>query len=206
MIDVGTRVAMAFRAHSGWAVLVTLREPIASPLVVQRRRLEIADRQTTGSVQPYHAAEKMKLREAEMFLRERSESAGSLARKAVEEAVAELRAKGWSVAGCCVLAASGRTNVDLAKTLASHALIHTAEGDFFRNALRSACASCGLTVSSVKEKEVAKQSATRLRMAVDELERRAAEFGKSVGPPWRQDEKFCAMAAWSLLASEPRQT
>jgi hypothetical protein len=169
--------------------------------VVQRRRLEIADRRISGSVQPYHAAEQMKLSEAEAFLAERRESSCTLARKAIQEAVAELLAKDVSIAGCCVLAASGRPTGDLAKTLASHALIHTAEGDFFRAALRTACESCGLTVSVPKEKQVANDAAERLRMPPAELERRICELGKSVGPPWRQDEKLCSMAAWSLLVS-----
>lgn len=194
------RVALGFRAHSGWAAMVALRDPVAAPLVVQRRRVELIDRGTDCPAQPYHAAEKMPLNEAETFLKECAEVAEALAIKAVQDAVAELAEKGYSVAGSSILMGSGRPASSLASTLASHTMIHTAEGDFFRDALKKACECCGLAVSAIKEKQVWEQAVTRLGTSREELESRVSELGKSIGPPWRQDEKLSAIASWIVLA------
>lgn len=46
--------ALGFRAHSGWAAMVALAGALNAPLVVDRRRLELADPHRTGPMQPYH--------------------------------------------------------------------------------------------------------------------------------------------------------
>jgi len=140
---------MGLRAHSGWAVLVAVGGTIMEPVVIRRRRIELADRAVSGSVQPYHAAKPMKLEEAEAFLERCAENSKAMARDAVQAATNELTGKGYQVVGSCILASSGRTTEGLAAILASHPAIHTAEGNFFREALRTACQSRGLAVSSV---------------------------------------------------------
>ena len=95
------RVALGFRTHSGWTAMVALRDPAAAPAVVQRRRLELADLRISGSKQPYHAAEKMTLNEAEEFIRERAESSLAMARNGVDKALADSRRR---VMRCTVLA------------------------------------------------------------------------------------------------------
>jgi len=173
----------------------------AAPVVLARRRVELVKRELTGSAQPYHAAVGMKLRDAELFLERSAEAANDLARVGLRDALAELAARGSEAAGCAVLLASGRPVADLEATLASHAAIHTAEGEFFRNALRAAAESHGVPVTGIKERELFSQGASRLRIPEEELQRRAAEAGKTLGPPWRQDEKFCYLAGWLVLAA-----
>jgi hypothetical protein len=195
-----TNTGLGFRAHSGWAVLVAVAGPAGSPSVVDRRRVELADRGIKGSAQPYHAAALLNFQEAEAYLRSCTDATARMARDAVRQVVAELSEKGHPTAACCVLAGSGRPTPSLAATLASHPLIHTAEGEFYRNALKSACERCGLTVGSVRERELWSHAAQVLGMSKEELERRIALLGKSMGPPWRQDEKLAALAAWTVLA------
>ena len=48
--------APGFRAHSGWAAMVAVAGTILAPLVIERRRVVIADPSMAGSKQPYHAA------------------------------------------------------------------------------------------------------------------------------------------------------
>jgi len=194
------RAALGFRAHSGWAAMVALTGSTASPAVILRRRLEICDPRISGSKQPFHAAEPMQFEDAESHIRRCTESTRSLAEAAVRDAVAEISAMGFRVSGSCVLLGSGRPIGDLAKILSAHPLIHTAEGEFFRNALQQACESCGLKFSGVKERELVDHAAAVLRIPVAELERRAAELGKGIGPPWTQDQKLSAIAAWLVLA------
>lgn len=195
------RAALGFRAHSGWAALVVVTGSAGAAAVLERRRIQIADPRMNGSLQPYHAAKEMQLAEAEAFLDRCGAATRRMAETAVREAVAQLAGKGYTVAGACVLLGSGRPATSLAATLRSHPMIHTAEGDFYRDALKAACESCGLPVLGVKEKELVRQAAVALNIAADQLQLRAAELGKSIGPPWRQDEKLCAIAGWLALGN-----
>jgi hypothetical protein len=201
------RAALGFRSHSGWAALVAVAQDQARshalrgpPVVIERRRVQTADPRIRGSLQPYHAAKEMQLAEAEAFLDRCGAATRRMAETSVRQAVAELAGKGYAVAGACVLLGSGRPATGLAATLRSHPMIHTAEGDFFRDALKAACESCGLPVLGVKEKELIGQAAAALGIAADRLQLRAADLGKSVGPPWRQDEKLCTIAGWLALS------
>lgn len=179
--------------------MVALRDPIAAPLVVMRRRLELVDRAIAGAAQPYHAAEQMPLSEAEAYLKQCADATGALAKRALQDAMVELKGNGYTVAGACVLTGSGRPSASLAATLASHTMIHTAEGEFFREALQRACECAGLAVSAIKEKQICGSAETVLNMSWQVLERRLAELGKPLGPPWRRDEKLSAMASWMVL-------
>jgi hypothetical protein len=100
----------------------------------------------------------------------------------------ELRQNRHEVVRCGVLLGSGRPLPELAAILASHALIHTAEGELFRDALVWAARECGLPVTGVREKGLNAAALKRL----DAL-------GKALGPPWTQDQKYATLAA--LMAS-----
>ncbi len=199
-----TLAALGFRAHSGWAVLVAVAGPPHRPAVVNRRRIEIADPEIPGSKQPYHAAEGWPLAKAEEYMSRCTHRTKLLAQRAVSAAVADLREKGHDVVGCGILGASGRPLTTLAAALASHALIHTAEGELFRNALIEAGRHCDLAVTKVAERELFARGAAALRIPVEELQRRVTELGRPLGPPWRQDEKYAALIGWMVLAAAAR--
>lgn len=193
------KVALGFRVHSGWACLVAVTAQDNAPQVIARRRVELADHGLRG-FQPYHAASEMPLAEAEAFLDRCATTSEATTTASVRNLNQQLTAKGCEVTGSCILLGSGRPVADLAATLRSHPMIHTAEGDFFRNALQKACESCGLPVLTVKEKELVSRAAAALRLTPGELQRRISELCKTIGPPWRQDEKLCAIAGWLVLA------
>jgi hypothetical protein len=180
--------------------MVALEGSAASPRVILRRRLELLDRGIQGAAQPYHTAAEMNLPDAEAFLDRCRESTHAAAGHAMRESLEELARKGYQVSAGCVLQGSGRNGTDLRTILGSHPLLHTAEGQFYRGALQAACVACGVTVACVKEKEASATTARALGFTPDELERRIAELGKLIGPPWRQDQKLSAMGAWLVLA------
>jgi hypothetical protein len=117
----------------------------------------------------------------------------------------ELRERGHEVVGCGILLSSGRPAATLAATLASHALIHTAEGELFRNALTHASEHCDLRVTGVRERELFARGVAELRVPVDELRHRVTEMGQPIGPPWRQGEKHAALVGWLVLAAAPQR-
>ena len=204
--SVSTKAALGFRSHSGWAALVVVAGPPHEPNVVDRRRIEIADPAIPGSKQPYHAAERWPLAKADEYLNRCISKTRLLTRQAVSAVVNDLREKGLDVVGCGLLGASGRPFTTLAATLASHALIHTAEGELFRNALIEASEHCDLPVTKVTERELYARGAADLGMSVEELRNRIIELGRPVGPPWTQDEKHAALIGWMVLAAAPRRS
>ena len=195
-----THAALGLRAHSGWAVLVVVAGPLNAPSVIDRRRIEIADPGITGSTQPYHAAAQLDLRKAEEFVKRCADGANLLAQQAVRAAVDDTRKRSYEVLGGGILLGSGRPGPTLAATLASHALIHTAEGELFRSALTQAIERCGLPLTKVRERELWNRGVAELHVSLDELQRYVAEMGRPIGPPWRQDEKHAALVGWLTLA------
>ena len=115
----------------------------------------------------------------------------------------ELRVAGDELVAGGLLLAAGRPLPALAEILASHALIHAAEGEMFRDAVREASRRCGLALTGVRERELADSAARTLRQPAGDLTARVAGWGRALGPPWRQDEKLAALVAWLALA-EPR--
>jgi hypothetical protein len=147
-------VGLGFRAHSGWAALVAVGGSAGSPTAIVRRRIELADPAIAGSVQPFHAAEQLDLKKAEKLIQLCTDSTNALARQALRDVIHDLRKMHYQAVGSCILLASGRPVGTLDSILASHAMIHTAEGEFFRNALRRAS-----EASAMPESRSAKYSA-----------------------------------------------
>jgi hypothetical protein len=184
--------ATGFRVHSGWAAAVTVAGPGGSPRVVDRRAIQLADAKLKGSKQPFHAAEGLPIQEAEALIERCRESTWSLARRGFAEI-------GHQIGACGLLLSSARPLPELAAILASHALIHTAEGEFFRDAIRRAGRERGLMVRAVKERDLYDACEKELRLSRAGIDQRLAEWGKQMGSPWRQDEKFAALVAWLAL-------
>ena len=191
--------AIGFRAHSGWAAAVAVTGSPDAPVVVSRRRIEMRERGAAGPSQPYHAAVGLDIREAEQLVENCAAGAAALAATGLSGIVEDLRRLGHPVIGCGLLLGSGRPLPPLEKILASHPLLHTAEGELFREALRAASRECGFPLTAVKERELFPSAASELRLPAIQIERHMAAMGKAMGPPWRQDQKFAAIAAWLAL-------
>ena len=199
--DILPRAALGFRAHSGWAAVVVVTGTPVSPVVLDRRRIEIADPKVRGSKQPFHAAEGLPFKQAEQLIRRCTASTNALAERAVRRVVDDAEGKGYRVTGCGMLTASGRPLPALAAILASHALIHAAEGEMFRQALVRASEGCGLPVTKVRERDLLERATAALRTPAGKLQRRLADLGRPLGPPWTQDQKLATLAALLALSS-----
>ena len=195
---------IGLRSHSGWAAAVTVGGTARSPVVLDRRRLETADPKISGSKQPFHAAESLPSTKADALIDRCVASSRGLARKALDAIVEDLARQGKVVGGIVILLASGRPLPDRPRILASHALIHAAEGELFRDVLRRAAEERGLTVSGIVERDVAGLAEEALGMSTPAWRNVLAAMGKSVGSPWRQDEKLAATAACIVLAGRGR--
>jgi hypothetical protein len=198
------QAALGLRAHSGWAALIAVGGPASSPQVLDRRRIEMAD--DPKAKQPYHAAEGLPLAKAAALLERFSRQARQRAAAGLGAALEDLRAKGYDVVGAIVLAASGKPLPALKSVLASHALIHTADGEHFRDALAFAGQQHRLPVTRIREKELLARAQKALGHSGPELQAAVTSWGKPLGPPWTQDQKLSALGAWVGLASPPTRT
>jgi hypothetical protein len=168
------------------------------PVVLARQRVHLVETFSYEFRQPYHTA-KMLAGQGREFIERVRDEARRLAYKAIRELASRTQEQGAKLTRCGLLLASGRPLPGLEKILASHALIHTADGELFREAILHAGARCDLRDFRIKEKELLDRAGKTLRFKPAELMRRVTELGRSLGSPWSQDEKFATIAAWLAL-------
>jgi hypothetical protein len=200
------QAALGFRVHSGWAAVVALSLEKNEPVVLQRERAHLVNTFTYTFRQPYHTAEKMPLAEARIFIAQVEKEAKQLAHRMIHGMQSELEKLEIKLTWGSLLLASGRPLPSLQQILASHALIHTADGELFREALSWAAKRCGLEIVGMKERELLECARQSLQIQPAVLLRRVTELGKPFGAPWSQDEKFAVLAAWLALSSRNNNT
>jgi hypothetical protein len=189
------RAALGVQMHSGWGVLVAVSGSPDAIEILARRRIVTADPAMPGAIQPYHYAMNLKLPDSEKHL---AKCAAASTRLAVA-AIADL-AKEFHIVGSAVLQASGRTLPSLEKILASHPLIHTAEGEFFRHTVSQACEDLQIPVTAIKQRELEERAKSTFGSA-SRIQGTIASLGRTIGPPWTKDHKAAALAAALILAS-----
>ena len=192
-------VAFAIRVHSGWGALVAVAGNAAAAEILKRSRIDIVERTAAGAVQPYHFAQGQPLAAAERHLANCAASSERLAFERLHKAADEIRHGKAAIAGCAILMASGRALPELSKILGSHPLIHTAEGEFFRQAFWRATERLKIQVTGFRERDLKQQARKVLGDAAAEVDRTIATLGKVIGPPWTADQKMATLAALLLL-------
>jgi hypothetical protein len=193
------QTAIGLRAHSGWTAMVAIALEEGSPWVLWRGRPHLVETFTFEFRQPYHTAEKLPIDQARDVIARARDEATRLARYAITTVQKRATDIGCDLTRCGLLLASGRPLPAFERILASHALIHTADGELFRQALVAAAHGCGLEMFTVKESEVVASASRQLEMTPDAVLRRTARLGADLGPPWAQDEKLAALVAWLAL-------
>ena len=172
-----------------------------APRVLARQRLALTEEGLEGSKQPYHAVEGLPLPEARRRLERFEASAMRLAVSALQPLLLRAQASGMQVRAGGILDSSGRSGATLEATLASHALIHTADGNHFRAALARGCEAQGVAVTRVAQRELPSRAAVVLQKTPAQLAQAVAGLGTGLGAPWGADQKLAALLAWLLLAS-----
>ena len=192
--------ALGFRAHSGWTTLVAIAIEEDSPHVLVRERPHLVKTFTYEFRQPYHTAKKKPGADAGDFIAAMRAEAQALAHQAISSIQAALQRQSYEVRYCGLLLSSAKPLPDLPQILASHALIHSADGELFREALLHASQRCGVEMFTVKESDLFDRASHTLQLQRDDILRRLVQLGTTLGPPWTQDEKLATLAAWLSLA------
>jgi hypothetical protein len=193
------KAAVGFRVHSGWSALVAVALEKGKPVVLGRQRLQLVEIFSYKFRQPFHTGERMPFAEAGKFIAGVRAEAERLADRALHTLQQELQQRGYQLDRAGLLLASGRELPELEKILKSHALIHTADGELFREALSHASAARGFEVTRTKERDLPELCAKTFSRALPELLHEVTDLGRPFGAPWAQDEKFATLAAWLAL-------
>ena len=196
----GRAAAIGFRAHTGWAALVIVAEGVAPPEILFRGRAELADPSGRVRKNVYHASRGLEASAAADLVEAGERIAAERAAAAVERTRLEASDAGAVVRSCAVVVGTLAGATRLESILASHALVHAAEGRLYQRALLQGADACGLEAVAVAERSIWEDGEAALGVAQDELQRRIDELRREIGPPWAQDQKLAALAAWIALA------
>jgi hypothetical protein len=200
------RAALGFSVHTGWAALVAVAGPVEQPVVLDRRRVEmIPGSEPEKPPYVYHAARNLALPAGDRLVREWTAIAQTRARAQLAAAVAELASHQLVAAAILVGGQSGRSGQygmrSLETILQSHALVHAAEGEMYRDAIRVGAEAAGLAVVEVRAKEVHRQAAKAFGMTEAKVAEHLGRIGKAAGRPWDKDNKEACLAALIALSA-----
>ena len=195
------KAALGFRTHSGWASAVLAARRGDTIEILDRRHVALCDSAMVGAKQPFHAAEPMPFAQAESHIALCRAASRKLAGSAIRAALAICESRKVRLSGVSVVTASGRALPELAAILASHALIHAAEGELYRDVVLAAAKALYIQTARLKATDALSHLALLTNGSEGAITKTLGEIGKTVGRPWTSDEKLATLAAWSLLAS-----
>jgi hypothetical protein len=196
------RVAIGLKARTGRAIVVAVSGS-PEPRVLARTELRLLPQ---GDFAPYHAAENLSPTDAQASVDRSIAAARRLAEEGIRAVVAKLMDDGHEVCACGALVGPGIPPWTTADIVAVHVRMHQAEGELFRSVLLDGASACGFAVTTLREKTVLDDSASRLGFARPELDRILARLGKTIGAPWGKDQKEAAAVALVALGETARAT
>jgi len=188
--------------HYAWANLVSVATTGPNEILLDRRRVELLDRQLTAS--PYHhETRQMPLTVAEKLVRDVKTSANRCAKSALSSIIGEL-----APARCRGIAIRVPPLPDLPATVAEvHAntwIMNRADGMIYHQALTQAAAELNLTVLYFEKDNVLELAAQARGKTARDLERQLKALGTVLGPPWRKGHVVaCAGAIFANVSGAP---
>jgi hypothetical protein len=196
----GSQATLGFSVHTGWAAMIAVAGTPASPVILDRLLVEMipdSDRDPPRFV--YHAAQELSLGAAERYVRMATEKSRANALAVLKAAVTELKKRGHEVVATGIIVSGRPLSADLAAILKSHPLLHTAEGELFRGAIKSASEKLKIPVTEIPARDLPARAARVLKVPAAALPGRLAEVGRAAGRPWSKDQKDSFLVA--LLAA-----
>jgi len=173
---------------------------VAQPEVLFRGRAELRDPAGRVRRNVYQAARALEPAAAAAQVEAAERIAAEQAAAALERTVRQMTDEGAVVRSCAVVVGTFPSEARLESILASHALAHAAEGRLYQGALLQGAESCALDAIAIPKRSIWEQGEAALGVAEDELRRWIDQLRREVGPPWAQDQKLAALAAWIALA------
>ncbi len=186
--------------HYARAELVTLAVEDAAPFFLDRRRVELIDKDLPSA--PYHhEALELDSGAAIDLVNRVRRSVAKHASAAISTMLATYRAQ------VLILPASPYDSLpdSLEEVLSSRPLTYAADGMLYRESLAEAAAELGMEVRRYPRKtDPTVLAAEAMGVDVAEVTSLIAQFGREAGTPWRKDHKLAAAAALSALGRQLR--
>jgi hypothetical protein len=176
--------------------VVAVAGPVDAPRLLLRERLSFAGNDVRFV---YHAAALGPPAEAPASVERALATISAGAASEIAGLARRLAAMGHAAAAA-VVPAKRVPPAGLDAILASHALIHAAEGALHCTVLVDACERRGIRVIRARERDIAQQAAERLGVDAAGFLAHVAALGR--GPPWGADQRRAAAAAWLALAAD----
>jgi hypothetical protein len=149
--------------------------------------------------QPFHRAKELGIDEANGFLASYTAETDRLAAHEIAGVIRDLQSRNLEVCAAGLLLSSGGSLPALAQILGSHPLIHSAEGELFRNSVRRACESFNMPVEGIRKRDLRDDAIRGFPELTQNAIGRIARSAKALGPPWTAEHKTAAFAAYFAL-------
>lgn len=189
-------IAIGLRAKTARAIAVILSGTAKAPIAIRRADLMFATPQTPATFQPYHEVMDLPWERAQVAVRKAESALVATAASALRQLIDEVRDDVNTVCAVGIVGAPDRT----LETIGSpHIRAHAAEGVLFRRILELAAEENGITWQAYTEKGLEDHALHKLGITDVVLKEALSQFGRSVGRPWRTDEKAAAIGAWLAL-------
>ena len=187
-------VAAGFRIKTGKAIVIAVETTDAAPKIIDRREIALSDPNVEESFQPYHAGLDAGGEEAPVVIRActavMAASGTSFQQWLDELPTAPVRI------GIVVNNLNDPTRIGN-----DHIRAHALEGKLFYEALEAAAGNASIESLVVIERDAWADAAASIGTSEKALRETVAATGKSLGPPWRADEKSAYLAAWIALCA-----
>lgn len=188
-------IGAGFAIHTGWAAAVLVSGDARHPVVVDRRRVTLCPDSLPR--QAYHAAQDLSPAKAALLVREVHEAVDRMTELVLDELAAVADPHGPLV-GVGVTGFPREVPV-LEKVLASHALLHLAEGELYRGAVCDAADARGCAVVPIDPKHGIAETAHALGAAPASFAQRLADLRAEIGAPWQADHRLATAAGLAAL-------
>ena len=190
------RVAIGLRAKTARAIVVVLGGSPESPTVLLKDEITLIDPKVPATAQPYHEVMDLPWEQSERAVRKYVTSIERVATRALDELIQKMAKSNHKVAAVGILGAPDR---DLKRIGNSHIRAHAAEGVLFRRVLAVGAEANGLKCHTFSDRNFDEAVAVQLGAKYSRVKQSLSGLKTSVVPPWRNDEKQAAMAAWLML-------
>ncbi len=193
------RAAVGIALHNGWAIAVSVTAQSDGPVVVDRRRLELADPELPS--QPYHhEALELELREGEALVSEVRRAVSERARRALADLRSDLEI--FDLAALA-LREPRPLPATLAEVLASRKALYIADSEIYRDAVHDAASELGIMVLSYAKAEEFEFAGQAVDSNANDVAKLVRSWRAALGPPWQKDHQAAAVAAMGALARLP---
>ena len=194
-------LALGLKPHTGWAIAVLAGGDPARPVVVHRERVVLCPEHLPRA--PYHHAhfEELDLDEAAPIVAEVEAAVMETAAVALDSLVGA--ADGHGRLRAVGLVGHPNDVPPLEQVMASHMLLHVAEGELYRSALDEAARARRIAVAMVSPKRPIADAAFELGTSEVHLEHTLKGLRSDLGPPWQADPRAATAAALAALHAGP---